>query len=296
MQNYNDLLKDILDNGIDKPDRTGIGSRSVFGRMLQYDLGKGFPMITTRKVSFRIAFEETMFFLRGQTDTKILEAKNINIWKGNTSREFLDSRGLTGLPVGSIGKSYSHQMTHWDKYVYSDDQGYESGSGRFNESHINQIEELIDGLKKDPFGRRHIVTHWNPGQLGEMALPPCHLMHMYSVTPDNKLHSSFQMRSSDAYLGLWSNIISYSFMNMAFAKILNLEPGTLTYFGHDVHLYNNQIDAVKKQIQRLPKDLPRLIFKKDFTILDEFLKLEFEDVEIIDYDPHPPLEKVEMAI
>lgn len=282
MQNYIDLLKDILHNGIDKDDRTGVGSRSVFGKTLTYNLGDGFPMVTTRKVFFRIAFEETMMFLNGITDTTVLEDKNIKIWKDNTSREFLDSRGLHHLPEGSLGKGYSHQ---WRNFGGSLDQN----------DGVDQIRELLESLKNDPNGRRHLVSAWNPIQTDEMALPPCHLLQQYQVL-DGKLNSLFFMRSSDAYLGLPTNIMSYAYLNMLFAKYLNLEPGNLVYMAGDVHLYMNQLDVAKMQIEREPRDLPQLKINKEINTFEDVMSVEFSDIEITGYDPHPKLPKVKMAV
>jgi thymidylate synthase len=292
MKNFIELYKDILENGVDKSDRTGIGSRAVFGRMLRWDLAEGFPIITTRKVPLRIAFEETMFFLRGETNTKLLEEKRINIWKGNTSREFLDNRGLTHLPEGDMGKGYGYQWRHWEtmktKKVW--DWGSEENIEVIRRGpEVDQITELLEGIKKDPFGRRHVVTGWNPGQLHEMALPPCHMLHMYSVTPDNKLHTSFVMRSNDVPFGLPFNIMGYALLNHIFAKYLNLTPGELVYMGWDVHIYQNQMNMVKEQLTREPKVLPTFNIKKDLLTIDDIMNLQWEDVELIGYDPHPDI-------
>lgn len=292
MQNYKDLLIDIIENGVDKPDRTGIGSRAVFGRILRWDLDKGFPLLTIRKVPMRIAFEETMFFLRGETNTKLLEEKNINIWKGNTSREFLDKRGLTHLPEGDMGKGYGYAWRHWES-VNPDhpDELME----------IDQIADLLTGLKKDPYGRRHLVTGWNPSFLNQSALPPCHMLHMYSVEGDftvnqGSLNNCFVMRSNDLYHGLPFNIASYALLNHIFAKHLNLIPGDLVYMGWDVHLYQHQMEVANKLLDREPRKLPQLVIHKDLTTFDDILALQWEDIEIIGYDPHPALEKIDMAI
>lgn len=297
MQNYLDLLKDIKENGIDKSDRTGIGSRAVFGRLLRWNLSEGFPILTTRKVPLRIAFEETMFFLRGETQTKLLEEKKINIWKGNTSREFLDKRGLNHLPVGDMGKGYGYQWRHWETYTRSENQGYESGDTRYESSEVDQIKDLLEGMRKDPFGRRHVVTGWNPGQLHEMALPPCHMMHMYSITPDNKLHSTFVMRSNDVPYGLPFNIMSYALLNEIFSKHLGLTPGDLVYMGQDVHIYQNQMAMVDEILERTPRALPKLVIKKDLPTFEDVLNLQWEDIELIGYDPYPDVKnKPEMAV
>jgi thymidylate synthase len=283
MENYNNLIRDILDNGIDKPDRTGIGSRSVFGRMLRWDLADSFPLQTTRRVPLRIAFEETMFFLRGETNTKLLEDKNINIWKGNTSREFLDSRGLAHLPEGSIGAGYSHQWRN-----FGGDIGVSNG--------VDQIKLLLDGLKNDPGSRRHIVTGWNPQQLSETPLPPCHITNMYSVI-DKTLNSSFVMRSNDVPFGLPFNIASYALLNHIFAKYLGMAPGELVYFGWDVHIYQNQMDMVREILERKPRSLPTLNINKDLNTLSDILALQWEDIELLNYDPYPDVKnKPGMAV
>lgn len=296
MQNFLDLYKDILENGIDKSDRTGIGSRAVFGRMLRWDLSEGFPIITTRRVPLRIAFEETMFFLRGETNTKLLEEKRINIWKKNTSREFLDGRGLQHLPEGDMGKGYGYQWRHWESARHNDEKSQWEDLPMYDIVEVDQIKELLNGIKKDPFGRRHVVTGWNPGQLHEMALPPCHMLHMYSVTPDNRLHTSFVMRSNDVPYGLPFNIMGYALLNHIFAKHLGLTPGELVYMGWDVHIYQNQMDMVKEQLTREPRPLPKFNIKKDLSTFDDIMNLQWEDVELIGYDPHPDIaDKPEMA-
>jgi thymidylate synthase len=305
MQNFIDLLNDVVVNGVDKADRTGIGSRAVFGRLLRWDLAQGFPIITTRKVAMRIAFEETMFFLRGETNTKLLEEKKINIWKGNTTREFLDKRGLTNLPEGDMGKGYGYQWRHWETTHNEIILG--TGANQhsvYSIKETDQIKDLLDGIKKDPLGRRHVVTGWNPGQLNEMALPPCHMLQMHSVGPStgeftiggNKLHTCFVMRSNDVPYGLPYNIMGYALLNHIFAKHLNMVPGDLVYMGWDVHIYQNQMDMVKEQLTRTPLALPTININKDLTTLDDILNLQWADIELIGYNPHPDiLDKPEMA-
>lgn len=304
MKNYIDLLKDIIENGVNKGDRTGVGTRAVFGRSMRWNLQDGFPIITTRKVAFRIAFEETMFFLRGESDTTKLEEKKIKIWSGNTTREFLDNRGLTALPVGDMGRGYGVQWRDWKstEIVSSTDSVIlHDGSEVFYGAKVrtkttDQLAELIDGLKRDPNGRRHIITAWNPGELGLMALPPCHITHQYIVN-NGRLDSSWLQRSVDSVFGLPYNIMSYAFLNVAFAKLLKLEPGELVFFGNDVHIYNNQLPMAQEQITREPRSLPTLTITKELNTLDDLLSLEFSDIVIGGYDPYPDFKnKPPMAV
>lgn len=291
MQNYLELLQDIMDNGFDKDDRTGVGSRSVWGRMLHWDLSDGFPAITSRKVAFRIAFEETMFFLRGDRQTKELEEKNINIWKGNTTREFLDSRGMENFEEGDMGYGYGHQWRNFGGWDITDspDDWYYTG--------IDQVVEMLDNIKKDPFSRRHIITAWNPQQLHKTALPPCHIMQHYQVTPDGKLNSAFLMRSNDAPFGLPYNIMGYALLNILFAKYLGYEPGTLVYQGTDVHIYKNQFDMVKEQLARPIHPLPILEVNKALNTLDSLFNLQYNDVQLQNYVAEPDIKnKPDMAV
>ena len=288
MQNYLDLLKDVMDNGQDRPDRTGIGSRFVNGRLLRWDLQDGFPALTSRRVSLRIAFEETMFFLRGLSDTKLLEEKNINIWRGNTSREFLDSRGLTELPEGNMGRGYGVQWRDWRKHG--------------TDTSVDQINLMLQGIRKDPHSRRHVVTGWNPGELDQMALPPCHMLQMYTVsgefsTESGRLNNCFVMRSNDVPYGLPYNIMSYALLNHIFAQHLGLAPGELVYMGWDVHIYNNQFEMVSEQLKRTPGALPTLCITKDLSTIDDIMQLEWSDIQLKGYNPQPDIKnKPKMAV
>ena len=287
--NFLNLLNEIMNKGQDRPDRTDVGmSRFLNGQSLSFDLTDNFPILTTRKVALRIAFEETMFFLRGQTDSKILEDKNIWIWNGNTTRTELDKNGLNHLPEGSIGKAYSHQ---WRNF-----------GGDLNEKNgCDQIKEMLENMQKNPYSRRHLFSAWNPQQLPEMALPPCHLMNMYTITPDGYLNSSFIMRSTDVPFGLPYNIMSYALLNKIFAKYLNLIAGELTYFGQDVHVYENQFDMVKEWLNRKPNSAwdtaPELKINKDLNSFEDILNLQWEDLELLNYDPQPDIKnKPKMAV
>ncbi len=282
MKNYLELLQDIKDNGVVKGSRSG-KTTSVFGRSLRWDLSEGFPALTTRRVPLRFAFEETWFFLSGSTDTTILADKNIPIWEGNTTREFLDDKGLTDLPVGSLGTGYSHQWRNFGGAIGGDDG-------------IDQITELVEGLKNDPNSRRHIVSGWNPKQLDGTPLPPCHVYNQYYIA-EGKLHSTFMMRSTDVPFGLPFNMMGYALLNMAIAKLLGLEAGDLVYFGNDVHIYEEQMPMVDEMLQRTPDAMPTLIIKKDLKTIDDLLSMEYNDIELKDYAPQPDIKnKPKMAV
>ncbi len=246
-----------------------------------------------------------MFFLRGETNTKLLEDKNINIWKGNTTREFLDNRGLQHLPEGDMGKGYGYQWRHWENAVLNDTLTQHEDLMMYDVKETDQIKDLLEGIKKDPLGRRHVVTGWNPGQLSVMALPPCHMLQMHSVEPDTgefsvgdgKLHTCFVMRSNDVPFGLPFNIMSYALINHIFAKHLGLIPGDLVYMGWDVHIYQNQMEMVDEILQRTPHALPTINIKKELPTINDIMSLQWEDIELIGYDPHPDVKnKPGMAI
>jgi thymidylate synthase len=310
---YFRVMKRVMDEGIDRPDRTNVGSRAIWGDTLTIDLAEGFPAPSHRKVPPRFAFEEIMFMLRGDTNSKNLEKKGIEIWKGNTSREFLDSRGLRELPEGHIGKSYSFQWrnfggdyptrhTHNPAFYhnifeepYIDMVQYHETDGKG----VDQVVELLDGLKKDPNGRRHIITGWNPLQLDEMSLPPCHLYQQYQVL-DGRLNSTFVMRSWDFTFGAPFNIMGYAFLNHIFAKYLGLQPGKLFAVGMDIHVYSNQIDMVNEILAREGwgwYDLPTLEITKELHSINDIFNLQYSDMKIKNYKAYDDIKnKPKMAI
>jgi len=287
MKNYIELLTEILSTGTTKKNRTEICTKYLTGKTLLFsNINDAFPLVTTRRIPFRLIFEETMFFLRGKTQTKYLEDINVNIWKGNTSREFLNSRGLYHLEEGDMGKSYGHQIRNFGSTGY------------------DQLKILLIGLRTNPLDRRHVISHWCPPELDDAALPPCHVMHMYSVRTDKNidyLDSSFVMRSSDAFHGLPFNIASYALINTLIAKCCGFTPGSLTYFAHDVHVYESHIDAVNEQINRQPMLLPRLLINKNIYLdsvddtINELTNLSINDIQLINYNSYGPL-KVNMVV
>jgi len=273
---YRTLINDILVNGIYKENRTDIPTISQFGSSFRINLNEGFPILTTRFHSFKVTFFETMMFLNGSSDTKTwLEDNGINIWKGNSSREFLDNRGLFDVPVGHIGKAYGYQWRNFGG--------------------VDQIAKVFDSLKNDPNGRRHIVTAWNPAELDEMSLPPCHLLYQFSVD-NGKLSCMFYMRSVDVYLGLPYNIMSYAFITMLFAKALGYGLGDLVFMGGDTHIYTNSIQNCNLLMSKEKFDLPQLLIKKDLKSLEDILSLKYDEVELVGYQNAGKLPKVDMAI
>jgi len=281
---YLATMRKILDEGVDRPDRTGIGSRAIWCSMQEHDMAEGFPIITHRKVSLRIAFEELMWMLRGSSNVKELQEKNIHIWDGNSTREFLDKRGLTYLPEGHIGKGYGFNIRN-----FGGDFATESGNVdyyKLDGNGTDQFKNLLEGLKRDPQSRRHLILHFDPNTVNEAALPACHYVHHYQIL-NGRLNSSFTLRSWDYGFGAPYNWMFYGLLNIIIAKYLGIESGKLVGIGMDVHLYENQIEMAKELVDRTWFDLPRLNINKDLSSLDDILSLEYSDIELVGYKAHP---------
>lgn len=292
---YLHLLRQILDEGAVKGDRTGVGTMSIYGTQLKFDLSESFPILTTKKVFFRGVVEELLWFIRGETDSKKLEAKGVNIWKGNTSREFLDKKGLPWRE-GEIGPGYGFQWRHWGKYYNEVPVGTPENiiNSRVVAGGIDQLAKVVDTIRNNPNDRRIIISAWNVDQIDMMALPPCHLLMQFDVT-DGYLNCMWTQRSCDTLLGIPFNIASYALLTYLIAKITNLKPGTLTFSGGDTHIYLNHIDQCKEQISRTPYPFPKLNIKKDIKILQDIENLQFEDLELVDYQSHAAI-KAPMAV
>jgi thymidylate synthase len=276
--NYLYLLENLIEKGEEVQDRTGVGTKCLYGKTLQFNLKNNtVPLLTTKKVYWKGIVEELIWFINGETDSKILERKNVNIWKGNTSREFLDKHGLD-YPEGEIGPGYGYQWRCFDGDYPSRENGFD------------QFKSLVDGLKSSPDSRRHILTAWNPKQVSEMALPPCHVMSHYKVI-NGVLHSSLFQRSADACCGIPFNIASYGLLTILLANECGYKPGTFTWFGADVHIYMNHIDLAKTQISREPYDFPTVSLSKKADIFN----LTASDIELNNYRHYESL-KYEMAI
>lgn len=287
-KNYLNLLQQILETGSKREDRTGVGTLGIFGTQLRFSLQDDtIPLLTTKKMFTKGIIEELLFFIRGETDTKKLEEKGVNIWKGNTSRQFLDSRGLKHLPEGSLGKGYGYQ---WRKF------GAEEA---FNtrlpaEAGVDQLAQVFDSIKKDPMGRRHIVTAWNPAQLNEMALPPCHMTFQFYVD-NGTLSCQWYQRSVDCFLGLPFNIMSYAVLTRLMAEATGLKAKEVIFVGGDTHIYLNHIDQVKEQLSRDPFVFPKMKINKKLESLKDIESLVHTDFEIVDYKSHPSI-KATMAV
>lgn len=258
MKQYLDLMQDILSNGTDKGDRTGTGTRSVFGRQLRFDLSEGFPLVTTKKLHIRSIIHELLWFLSGDTNIKYLNENGVSIWD-----EWADEHG-------DLGPVYGHQWRSWP----TPDGGT-----------VDQISNVIEQIKSKPNSRRHIVSAWNPSEVDKMALPPCHALFQFYVA-DGKLSCQLYQRSADYFLGVPFNIASYALLVHMFAQQCDLEPGDFVWTGGDVHLYSNHFEQAKTQLQREPLPLPQLnIKRKPASIFD----YKFEDFEILNYEAHPTI-------
>jgi thymidylate synthase len=273
---YTEILTDILKNGEISTNRTGIDTKSLFCKQIRVNLQDGFPMITKRQHSFKISFYETMMFLNGSSDSiKWLENNGINIWKGNTSREFLDNRGLTNLPVGNIGYAYGAIWRNFDG--------------------VDQLQNIFNTLKNDPTDRRMVMTAWHPARLNEAALPPCHIFSSFYVR-DNKLSCQFFMRSLDFWNGFSYDMQCYAILTNLLAHALNMELGELVMTSADTHLYLNGVEQYKEFISRESFELPKLKINKELNTLEDICNLKYEDVELIDYKHAGKMKRVPMAV
>lgn len=274
---YLKLLSDILKNGVEVPDRTGVGSVAIFDAKIVFDC---FPFFTHRKITLRLAFEEMWFFLRGETDTKILEEKGVNFWKGNTSREFLDNRGLEFLPEGDMGSAYSQQWRNSGGW-------YDVGNG------VDQLYRLVQGLKENPYGRRHVVSLWNPSEEHLMPLTPCWWACQFVVLPEcgvDTLHLKLVNRSLDILYGAPFALQQYRMLQMALANMLDMKVGNISADLSQIHIYNNQIDWAKETVNREWHEVHnnKIKIKEDISLsgIGCLLGMEFNsfDVEYWDYN------------
>mgnify|MGYP000220994466 CR=1 FL=1 len=256
MRQYLELLADVMRNGTDRPDRTGTGTRSVFGRQIRMDLSKGFPLLTTKKVHLKAILYELLWFLRGETNVSWLQERGVTIWD-----EWADENG-------DLGPVYGSQWRSWP-----------DGKG----GTIDQIAGVVESIKTNPASRRHIVSAWNPAEVDDMALPPCHCLFQFYVA-DGRLSCQLYQRSADIFLGVPFNIASYALLTQMMAQVTRLQPGDFVHTFGDLHLYNNHVEQAQEQLRRDPRPLPRLTLNPDRTSIFDF---EYEDFLVTGYDPHP---------
>lgn len=278
-EGYLHLLQDILAHGEARQDRTGVGTRSIFGRQLRFDLREGrIPVLTTKRVFWRGVVEELLWFLRGDTDANILRAKNVHIWDGNTSRSALDRLGFVDRSEGEGGPIYGHQ---WRRF------GAPHGS---TEGGVDQMEGLVHSLRHDPWGRRHILCAWNPKDLPLMALPPCHVLYQFYVHPDQTLSCHLLMRSSDVFLGLPFNIASASLLTYILSAKAGLKgPRELVVSTGDTHLYETHLEVAREQCDRVPRSAPSLVWDPATVAALDWTALQADMFQLQDYSPYPTL-------
>lgn len=258
MVQYLQLLRHVLEHGRPKSDRTGTGTRSVFGAQTRFDLRKSFPVLTTKRLHLRSIIYELLWFIRGETNVRWLQENRVTIWD-----EWADAKG-------NLGRVYGAQWCDW-----------RTPDGRS----INQLDEVIRQIRQNPDSRRLIVTAWNPGEMEEMALPPCHALFQFFVV-DGELSCQLYQRSADIFLGVPFNIASYALLTCMVAQVCRLRPGEFVHTFGDLHLYSNHLEQAALQLSREPRPLPRLELNPQVRELREFT---FEDVHVLDYDPHPAI-------
>ncbi|NET34115.1 MAG: thymidylate synthase [Cyanothece sp. SIO1E1] len=264
MKNYLNLLQDILDNGAIKSDRTGTGTRSIFGYQMRFKLQEGFPLVTTKKLHVKSIIYELLWFLKGDTNVKYLQENGVRIWN-----EWADENG-------DLGPIYGKQWVAWQKP---------------DGTTVNQIQRAVDLIKSNPDSRRIIVNAWNAGELDQMALTPCHALFQFYVA-DGKLSCQMYQRSADVFLGVPFNIASYALLNMMMAQVCDLEPGDFIITFGDVHLYSNHEEQARLQLTREPRPLPRILMNPE---VKDIFAFQYEDFTLLDYDPHPHI-KAKVAV
>ena len=296
---YLNALKFVLDNGTTKTDRTGVGTISCFGMQQRYDLSKGFPAVTTKKLAWKSVVSELLWFIEGSGDELRLReilhgsrnSEKSTIWTANATAPYWTNKYKEFPPKGpqypgDLGRVYGVQWRHWqtkDKELI--------GHSQLVNKEVDQLTELIKGIKADPSGRRHILTAWNPGELNDMALPPCHVFSQFYVA-DNKLSCQMYQRSADLFLGVPFNIASYSLLTHMIAQVCGLDVGEFVHVLGDAHIYSNHVEQVKEQLSREP--LPAAQLKLNPSIND-ITQFTMSDIELVGYQSHPPI-KAEMAV
>lgn len=280
------MCKYILEHGEDRPDRTGTGTRSVFGYQTRYDLREGFPLLTTKKMYLRPIAEELLWFIKGDTNIKYLVDRNVKIWNEWPYEDFKKSEDFNGETL----EEFVEKIKNDDEFAKKHGNlgpVYGAQWRNFNNEGTDQLMKLIDSLKNNPFSRRHIISAWNPSQVDEMALPPCHTLMQFYVSSDQKyLSCQLYQRSADTFLGVPFNIASYALLTCMLAQVCGYEPKEFIHTIGDAHIYKDHFDVVKTQIEREPLPLPHLVLNKDIDNLSDF---KIEDIKLEGYQSHGPL-------
>lgn len=304
---YHNFMQYVLERGTEKGDRTGTGTRSVFGQQMRFNLADGFPLLTTKRTSFKLIATELIWFLRGDTNIKYLLKYNNNIWNEWAFKRYVESDAYTGPDMTDFGRrsltdpdfkaEYDKQMDLYKSRILNDDD-FAAEFGDLGNVYgkqwrdwktpdgesIDQIKNLIDGIKNNPDSRRHIVSAWNPSEIESMALPPCHTLFQFYVA-DGKLSLQLYQRSADIFLGVPFNIASYSLLLQLIARECDLDVGEFVHTVGDAHIYNNHFDAVREQLSRTSYTPPTVCINSDKSLFE----LEYEDFELVDYVSHGPI-------
>ncbi|KAK3774805.1 hypothetical protein RRG08_034894 [Elysia crispata] len=283
-QQYLDAIQEIIERGSLRSNRTGVDTKAIFGMQQRYNLRESFPLLTTKRVFWRGILEELLWFIRGSTSSLELEAKDVNIWKANGSREFLDAKGLNHREEGDLGPVYGFQWRHFGAE-------YQNMHANYDEQGVDQLRSVIQKIKNNPTDRTMIVCAWNAKDLPVMALPPCHCLFQFFVA-DGELSCQLYQRSADMGLGVPFNIASYALLTVMIAHITGLKPGDFVHTMGDAHVYVNHIGPLKEQLKRKPRPFPKLVIKRQVTDIEDF---KAEDFEIVGYKPYPKI-KMEMAV
>lgn len=274
MRQYLDLLKKILAQGIDRDDRTGVGTRSIFGCQMRFKMSDGFPAITTKKLAFNAVKAELLWFLKGSDDVKELQKLGAHIWDANATAPYWVKKARF---KGDVGRIYGVQWRRWEV--------------PHSQKPIDQLANVIEEIKKNPYSRRHLVTAWNPGELNKMCLPPCHILFQFYVA-QNKLSLLMYQRSCDMFLGVPFNIASYSLLLHMVAQVTELKPYEFIHILGDAHIYKNHFKQVYEQLSRSPYPLPQLWLNPKIKNIDNFT---MNDIKLLNYQHHPPI-KAPMAV
>ncbi len=286
MRAYLDFLNHILEHGVKKDDRTNTGTISTFGYQMRFDLSDGFPLLTTKRIHMKSVVHELLWFIKGDTNIRYLVQNDVRIWndwpyaafkaspdyRGESMERFVENiknDAAFAARYGDLGPVYGRQWRAWD-----------AGNGT-----IDQLADVIAEIRQNPDSRRLIVSAWNPAEVGQMALPPCHTLFQFYVA-EGKLSCQLYQRSADAFLGVPFNIASYALLTLMVAEVTGLRPGTFVHAFGDCHIYLNHLDQVATQLTRQPRPLPRIVFKRTVENIADF---RYEDIELVGYDPYPPI-------